>query len=402
MSRKIPVLIAGTSCLSGVTSWAEQLRVALADHPRFEVKLIHIGKEGSHSADLRAQTVEDAHRMVRSMSPVIVMPNYVWSLFMTGFEPGVHCVGMCHADSAEQYYRPLSWYEPAIAKYVAVSPECARTLTQYVPVRSSDIAMLPYGVRVPGELNRCYQAKPLRLIYAGRVTQPQKRVWDFLPLVEQLLRAKVPFEFDIVGEGDEFEPLRRILEARVPAANVHFHHRVPHARMAGIWSNHDIFLQVSDFEGTSVSMLEAMALGVVPVVTAASSGISGVIQHGRNGFVVPVGDMNAMAQVIAQLTGDESTLTTVGRAAHVTAQAYAMDSYARKFAAILDQVADSPMHVDYQKRYGVFSPVHPLILQRQLLQAQQHREEQSAEPAARRSFIRPFKLRSTPERKRVA
>ena len=193
----------------------------------------------------------------------------------------------------------------------------------------------------PARLSRNYQTKPLRLIYAGRVTQPQKRVWDFIPLVENLLRARVPFVFDIVGEGDEFEPLEQMMRARVPAADVHFHPRVPHKEMAAKWLNHDIFVQVSDFEGTSVSMLEAMAHGAVPVVTAASSGIDGVINQEENGFVVPVGDMAAMAKVMARLASDETILPNAGRAAYQTAQAYAMESVLREIPPNSRQVADA-------------------------------------------------------------
>ncbi|MCI0335611.1 MAG: glycosyltransferase family 4 protein [Planctomycetes bacterium] len=370
MNRKLPVIIAGTNCLSGVNSWAVQLRSAMADHPRYDVRTLYVGPEAATNADIAVQTLQEAHETVRDMAPVVVVPNYVWSLYLTGFEPGVRCVGMCHADSDEQYYRPLSWYEPAIAKFIAVSKECDERLAKYVSFRAQDIVTLPYGVCIPSSLNRTYQTEPLRLIYAGRVTQPQKRVWDFVPLVELLLRAKVPFMFDIVGEGDEFAPLQQVLRARVPAADVFFHPRVPHAAMAAKWLEHDIFLQVSDFEGTSVSMLEAMAHGVVPVVTAASSGIAGVIDPGDNGFVVPIGDMAAMAKVIAQLAGDQSLLADAGRAAYRTVQVYSMDLYARKFARILDEVVAVDENVDYQKRYGIFSPTHPLLVQRQLIERQ--------------------------------
>ena len=117
-------------------------------------------------------------------------------------------------------------------------------------------------------------------------------------------------------------------------------------------------------------MLEAMAHGVVPVVTAASSGIAGVIQPHENGFVAPVGDMAAMAKTMAQLAGDQELLADVGQEAHRTAQAYSMDLYAEKFARILDQVAEVDVDVDYHKRYGIYSPPHPLLLQRQLMEQQ--------------------------------
>ena len=386
MSRKTPVIIAGTNCLSGVTSWADQLRTAFADHPRYEIKTLYIGPEENASADIAARTLEEAHQTICQMAPAILIPNYVWPLFFAGFEPGIRCIGMCHADDVTQYYRPLSWYEPAIAKYIAVSSECRQRLAEHVPCRTEDIAMLPYGVRIPTSLDRTYQTKPLRLIYAGRVTQPQKRVWDFVPLAEHLLRAKVPFVFDIYGDGDEFEPLQRMMRARVPAADVHFHGRVSHSEMAEKWLNHDIFLQVSDFEGTSVSMLEAMAHGVVPVVTAASSGIAGVINHQDNGFVVSVGDMAAMANLIAQLANNPALAPNVGRAAYCTAQPYAMDLYATRFARIIDAVADADQGIDFQGRYGRYTPMHPLLVQQQLVAKQQSEIAELKERLSKRLF----------------
>ena len=210
MNRRVPVILVGNNCLSGVTSWVDQLRSAMAGHPQYDVRTLYVGQEAAGRGDIAVRTLGEAERAIHRLAPAIVVPNYMWSLFLAGFEAGIRCVGMCHSDSPSEYYLPLSWYEPLIDKYIAVSQECDRRLKQYVAHRSADVTTLPYGVNVPGVLSRDYQTTPLRLIYAGRVTQPQKRVWDFLPLVEHLLRARVPFEFTIVGEGDEFGPLQQI------------------------------------------------------------------------------------------------------------------------------------------------------------------------------------------------
>jgi glycosyltransferase involved in cell wall biosynthesis len=361
MSR-MPVIIAGTNCRGGVTTWSAVLRTLLADHPRYVVRLLHVGRgRDKGEFDLVARTVADAERLVRELAPAIVIPNYVWELYLAGFAPGVKCIGMCHADDDEQYYRPLSWYEPLATKFVAVSPECGARLVARLPCRSQDIAVLPYGVHVPRSLARDYRMDPLRLVYAGRVTQLQKRVRDLVPLVEELVKAGVPFEFDIVGEGDEFDPLRAALAAVAPVGRVRFHPRVPHAEMPRIWTGHDVFVQVSDFEGTSVSMLEAMAHGLVPVVTAASSGIAGVIHDGANGFVVPVGDMPALARAIARLAMEPGQLARLGRAAHESAQAYALEPYRDRFVALLDAVVRAPDGVNLAERYGMFGYAHPLF-----------------------------------------
>ena len=114
-----------------------------------------------------------------------------------------------------------------------------------------------------------------------------------------------------------------------------------------------------------------MAHGVVPVVTAASSGIAGVINHSENGFVVPVGNMSAMADAIAHLVENPSLLQSVGESAHRTVRTYSMDAYAERFATILDDVAATDQGYDYEQRYGMFSPQHPILVQREFIEQQQ-------------------------------
>jgi glycosyltransferase involved in cell wall biosynthesis len=305
--------------------------------------------------------------LIRGLAPVIVLPNYFWELFQLGLDRNVFCIGMCHSDNDEEYYRPLSWYEPCVTKFIAVSAECAQRLSQRMPFRAHDITTLPYGVFVPSALRRNYQCEPLRIVYAGRVTARQKRVWDFIPLVDCLVKAQVPFEFDIIGDGDAFAALKDEMQDRFPAACVRLQGRIDHCEMPRVWLEHDVFVQVSDFEGTSISMLEAMAHGVVPAVTAASSGIQGVVDAGGNGFVVPVGDMARMAQVLARLAADKKLLESTGRAAHRTAQQYSLDLYVRRFAEFLDGVVADGTDVSVQSRGGMFGHAHPIFVKRETI-----------------------------------
>jgi glycosyltransferase involved in cell wall biosynthesis len=372
MSR-LPVIIVGTNCLSGVTTWSEHLRAALADHPRYDVRLLHIGEHGAGEENILVPDVEAAYRVVRSMAPLILLPNYKWELYLAGCEPGVSCLGMCHADSDEQYYRPLSWYEPMISQFIGVSPECSAHIKQRLAFRADDVTTLPYGIPVPRYLHRDYQIDPLRIVYAGRVTQLQKRVMDFVPLFENLQRLEVRFVFDVVGDGDYLEPLRAEIAARFPEACVKFHGRRPFHEMPDVWTSHDIFVQTSDFEGTSISLLEAMAYGVAPVVTAATSGVSGVIHEGENGFIVPVGDMAAMAQAIARLAAEPQRLAAIGAAARDASQEYSLDRYGQKFARVLDRIVQTPKLENLAARYGMFAGCHPMFKQGAIISQLQSR-----------------------------
>ncbi|MGL4512466.1 MAG: glycosyltransferase family 4 protein [Lacipirellulaceae bacterium] len=361
------VLLASTNCLGGVTTWASMLRDGMLGHERYDVKLLYIGKRRGQGHDLRVRNTAAAIELVKSLAPVIVAPNYVWDLYMAGLEPGVTCLGMCHSDSESEYYHPLTWYEPVVSHFVAVSNQIEEQLTTRMAFRAGDVTTLPYGVAVPGSIAPRSQRGPLRIVYAGRLIQFQKRVRDFVPLVSNLLRSNTDFTFDIYGDGPESDEVRGAVAKLAPGHRVRFHGFVPHSQMSQVWASHDVFVQTSEFEGTSVSMLEAMAHGVTPVVTAARSGIDGVIEHGVNGFVAPIGDMNQLAASIQRLAADRKLLQSTSAKAHATGQNYSHTEYVQKFGDVLDRVSASRGPIDVERRYGRYAPSHPLMLQRQAL-----------------------------------
>ncbi|MEL6332472.1 MAG: glycosyltransferase family 4 protein, partial [Cyanobacteria bacterium J06626_26] len=123
---------------------------------------------------------------------------------------------------------------------------------------------------------------------------------------------------------------------------VTFNGNVPHADMADYWEKADICVLVSDFEGTSISMLEAMSHGCVPVVTDVS-GTKAVIQDGVNGLIVPIGDMNRMADCVESLIDDRQKLKKMGRAAHLSvAEKYSFENYMAWFLTTRQAIWNKP------------------------------------------------------------
>jgi hypothetical protein len=111
--------------------------------------------------------------------------------------------------------------------------------------------------------------------------------------------------------------------------------------MPAIWSAHDVFVQLSDYEGTSVSMLEAMAYGNVPVVTR-TSGVKNVVESGENGFVVDIADVGAAADAVSHLAGNRDRLTAMGQRARAGVRRFEMREHAARFVSVLDRVSASP------------------------------------------------------------
>jgi sugar transferase (PEP-CTERM/EpsH1 system associated) len=65
----------------------------------------------------------------------------------------------------------------------------------------------------------------------------------------------------------------------------------------------DVFVQSSLFEGMSNTILEAMASGL-PVIATDTGGNAELVQSGKNGMVIPVGDVEALAEALHEYVSD--------------------------------------------------------------------------------------------------
>jgi glycosyltransferase involved in cell wall biosynthesis len=107
----------------------------------------------------------------------------------------------------------------------------------------------------------------------------------------------------------------------------------PH-QLPGIWQASDISILVSEYEGTSLAMLDSMAYGCVPVVTKV--GGTAIIKPGANGYCVPVGSMTEMAKIIKGLADDREMVVSIGQKAHETIGAQvSYEQYANWFLKLV-------------------------------------------------------------------
>lgn len=75
-------------------------------------------------------------------------------------------------------------------------------------------------------------------------------------------------------------------------------------KLGDILPKAEIFALSSDYEGMSNALIEAMYVGV-PVITTAVSGTKELIENGRNGLIVSVGDEKAFTDALMRLVDDE-------------------------------------------------------------------------------------------------
>lgn len=103
--------------------------------------------------------------------------------------------------------------------------------------------------------------------------------------------------------------------------------RYENERLPELLTNQHILLFPSLSEGFPIAPLEAMACGLVPIVTALP-GPTSYIRDGHNGLVVPIGDGAALEAELVQLLQNGQRWVSLRRAALTTALGYDWDGIA--------------------------------------------------------------------------
>lgn len=175
--------------------------------------------------------------------------------------------------------------------------------------------------------------QPPVIIGAGRLTRQK----DFPALVRAFaeVRRRRPARLLILGEGDDRPALEALVAELGLAADV----ALPGFRDSALayMAGSAVFVLSSSWEGLPTVLIEALAAGTRVVSTDCPSGPREILQDGRLGTLVPVGDVPALAAAIldalAQPRGGvpPDALTPYTRDA-------AVDHYLR----LLDQVGPAP------------------------------------------------------------
>lgn len=168
-----------------------------------------------------------------------------------------------------------------------------------------------------------------------------KRIEDGIRALSLVAQRISDAHLLVVGSesGEEGAILRRELEALAQrlgvAERIHFLGAV--ARLNPIIRIFSVGLLCSESEGFANAIIEYMKCGV-PTVCTDTGGNPEIVQHGFNGFLVPVGDAAAMAEHVIQLLTDGELAKRLGNGAEATAEQYPLKNMVVAHLRLYDQV----------------------------------------------------------------
>ncbi|HEU4635625.1 MAG TPA: glycosyltransferase [Edaphobacter sp.] len=183
-------------------------------------------------------------------------------------------------------------------------------------VDSRRIKRLYYPVPCPeNPLDKRRNDSVVRIGYVGRLWHSEKRILDFIPLLKELERLEVPYEFVFIGDGPDRGELEGGVRRELSAPDaIRFTGWISPERVNEEVANLDILVMLSEVEGQPIALLEAMALGAVPVVTSLP-GMQELITDGVNGFLLPIGAPAVAARRIECLANDPARRAEMSREA---------------------------------------------------------------------------------------
>jgi poly(glycerol-phosphate) alpha-glucosyltransferase len=137
---------------------------------------------------------------------------------------------------------------------------------------------------------------PTRGIVVASLTK-RKRVSHAIDAVVRANEGRSsPLILDVFGDGESRRPLERLAAGH---PEIRFHGHDPRARNRLAAASFAVFTPHS--EGFPLALVEAMADGCIPIAYDIEYGPGDIIHHGRNGFLVPPGDVDALARTIARV-----------------------------------------------------------------------------------------------------
>lgn len=212
-------------------------------------------------------------------------------------------------------------YLASVDGFVCNSTATLRAVRHLVENNQPAVVAAPAGDRWPGSLSpaqieaRAHLPGPLRLIFVGNLIA-RKGLHTLLLALSWLPVGAATLT--VVGSR-EVDPAyaaacRRQTEQLGLEERVTFRDSLPDPELAHELSNHQVLAVPSSYEGFGIVYLEAMSFGL-PAIATAAGGASEIVSAGENGFLLPPGDTDALAECIHRLNADRALLSIMSLAA---------------------------------------------------------------------------------------
>jgi len=271
-------------------------------------------------------------RVIRQIKPDLIhagpIQTCAFIAILTGFRPTLTM--SWGFDLMQDMHRNL-WYE-RITQYVLrntqyFTSDAMTTLDKAIAngVDPNRTVVFPWGVDLDHYTPKSWQRDKMRS-RENVFTLLCTRTWEPLYGVDVLARAFVKAAQSrpelcliLLADGSQRTHIRQVLLGGGVLERVTFGGQISQTKLPGWYHMADVYVSPSHVDGSSVSLMEALACGLPCLVSDIPANKEWVTE-GENGWLFPDGDTDALAAKILQAYGQRKSLPEIGSAARAVAE----------------------------------------------------------------------------------
>lgn len=249
-------------------------------------------------------------------------------------------IGILHSDDdfyqavqAQFVHRQSAF---SLSSIVCVS-EQLRTQVCSRPSHKCEVIQIPYGVPIP-QFTAKYNTSHFRIAYVGRLAEEQKRISEVTTAFCRVTSQISNTEAVLFGEGPDKAKVETILKSKANCGAVQLIGRIDPDRIQEELQKCHAIVLLSDYEGLPISIIEAMACGVVPICLSMRSGIDELLADGC-GIIVQDREKE-FDDAIKRLVNSADEWQQLSNSARTKVrQEYSVENNARQWAEMLHKAS---------------------------------------------------------------
>lgn len=203
----------------------------------------------------------------------------------------------------------------------------------------TDIRVIPNMVTCYPEKITPYGSRPNRIVCAGRL-DPQKGFDYLIEAWKQIAHKHPSWSIDIFGHGDLEEDLNKQIRECSLEERISIHKPTNH--IYDEYESSALYVLSSRYEGFALVLIEAMSCGTPCVAFDCPNGPSELIASGEDGLLVPLGDIDKLAEAMDWMITHKEERQQMSLKARTKAKNYTAESIMPQWAALFESIAGRP------------------------------------------------------------
>ena len=199
------------------------------------------------------------------------------------------------------------------------------------------LRVVPNAVELPGPIPPRLETDEVRVLMVGRFVVQKDYETGFRAVASaaERLRPELQLRLTVVGHGPLEDEVREWARAHEIDSVTDF--EIDPEHVGALYSEADIYLNSSRFEGLSNSIMEAMAYAL-PVVATDVGDARALVQE-KTGLLCPRGDVEALSGALERLARSAADRAEMGQAgcAHMQAE-YSFERFTSRYLSIVEEL----------------------------------------------------------------